>query len=192
MQIVTNAFESLYNPDLVFVALDIETTGFSPSSDRILELGAVKFTTENTLGEFEELIDPELESIPESATEVHGITLDMLRGKPTLGEVLPRFLNFARDCILVAHNANFDLGFLKRGLSHYGLGRDLPHQVVDTLTMTKVAFPNRSSYKLQDLAADLGIDVHAAHRATDDARVCMEVFLRSLRALNPGGQGSFF
>lgn len=106
--------------------------------------------------------------------------------------MLPRFFEFCHNAILVVHNAGFDLSFIKRGMAAYGLGRDLPHRVVDTLSMTKAAFPNRQTYKLQDLARDLNIVVHSAHRAKDDARVCMEVFLKSLREINPGGQGSFF
>ncbi len=192
MEIITQSFESLDNPDLVFVALDIETTGLSPTMDRIVELGALRFTTERTLGEFDELIDPEIEEIPAESIEVHGITRDMLRGKPNLKAVLPRFFEFCQNAILVVHNAGFDLSFIKRGMAAYGLGRDLPHRVVDTLAMTKVAFPNRQTYKLQDLARDLKIVVNSAHRAKDDARVCMEVFLKSLREINPGGQGSFF
>lgn len=191
MELITQAFESLDNPDLVFVALDIETTGFSYYSDRILEIGAVRFTTERTLDFFEQLINPQLDQIPSNATDVHGITLEMVKDKPTLKEVLPRFLEFCQNAILVAHNANFDLNFIKSGLAAHGLGRDLPHRVVDTLVLARVAFPGRESYKLQDLAHDLNITAYEAHRAKDDARVCAEVFLKGLQTLNPGRQGNF-
>jgi DNA polymerase III epsilon subunit family exonuclease len=191
MEMIRNSYQILDNPDLEFVAFDIETTGLSPTADRIIELGAVKFSTGGTIEFFEELINPERE-IPQDAIEVHGITPEMLVGKPTLAEVLPRFFKFSENTILVAHNAEFDVSFILRGMGFYGLGRDLPHRVVDTLPMSKLAFPNRQTYKLQDLAKDLGINTVSAHRAKDDALVCSQLFLKCLRTLNPGGQASFF
>lgn len=191
MTIVRSAYESLDNPDLFFVAFDIETTGLSPTLDRIIELGAVKFQSDRVLGEFEQLIDPEMQLDPQ-VIEVHGITADMLKGKPNLGQVLPQFFSFASGCVLVAHNAEFDVSFLLRGMAAYGLGRDIPHTLVDTLPMAKLAFPGRQTYKLQDLATDLGLSAGQAHRALDDAQTCRQLFLRCLRQLNPAGQGSFF
>ncbi len=188
---ILSTYSWLENPDTVFVAFDIETTGLSPTLDRIIELGAVKFQNGEVVDTFQELISPGI-PLPPQSVEIHGITEDMLVGKPDIRVVLPRFLEFAQGTILLAHNAEFDVNFILRSMASHGLGSDLPHKIVDTLPMSKQAFPERKSYKLQNLARDLEIETGSAHRAKDDARVCQELFLQCLKRLNPGGQASFF
>ena len=183
-------YESLQNPDLVFVAFDLETTGLSPQLDRIVEIGAVKFVDGKETARFGCLVNPEM-AMPPGAAAVNGITDDMLAGKPTIREVLPGFLEFLGTSLLVAHNASFDLGFVRFTMERLGKGR-LSNDFVDTRLMAQKAFPGRSNYKLQSLAVDLGVKAVEAHRAEDDARVCQEVFLACLKQLNPGGQTSFF
>lgn len=183
-------YQSLMNPDRLFVAFDIETTGLSSSYDRIVELGGVKFRDGQVLEVFNELIDPERD-MPAEATKVNGITPQMLAGKPTAAEVLPRFLAWAAGTTLVAHNADFDTGFLNWTLKRQGRPL-LAFDWVDTLRMAKEAVPGRKSYALQELAKDFGIKALDAHRASDDSRVCMEVFQVLLDKLNPGGQAFFF
>ncbi len=183
-------YESLLNPDTVFVALDLETTGLSPQYDRIVEIGAVKFVDGKVVETFSELVNPGI-AMPPGATAVNLITDVMLEGQPQLETVLPRLLSFLDDAVLVAHNAPFDLGFLSAALRKQGKP-PLTHQYVDTQPMGRKAWPGRHNYKLQSLALDLGVKALDAHRAKDDARVCMEVFLAGLRKLNPGGQTSFF
>ncbi|HTH12771.1 MAG TPA: 3'-5' exonuclease, partial [Spirochaetia bacterium] len=116
---------------------------------------------------------------------------EMLAGKPTIREELPKFLEFVRGTVLVAHNAAFDLGFIRSAMSRQGLGL-LANDFVDTRVMAQKAYPGRPNYKLQSLALDLGVKALEAHRAEDDARVCLEVFEACLKKLNPGGQTSFF
>jgi len=183
-------YESLLNPATVFVALDLETTGLSPQYDRIVEIGAVKFVDGRVVSTFSELVNPGI-AMPPGATAINLITDEMLKGKPQLDTVLPRLLEFLEEAVLVAHNAPFDLGFLAAALRKQGKPI-LAHQYVDTQPMSRKAWPGRQNYKLQSLAQELGVKALDAHRAEDDARVCMEVFLAGLRKLNPGGQTSFF
>jgi DNA polymerase-3 subunit epsilon len=183
-------YESLQNPELVFVAFDLETTGLSPQLDRIVEIGAVKFVDGKETERYGLLVNPEM-PMPPGAAAVNGISDDMLAGKPTIRDVLPEFLQFIGGAVLVAHNAGFDLGFVNSAMGRLGLGR-LANDYVDTRVMAQKAFPGRANYKLQSLAADLGVKALEAHRAEDDARVCQEVFEACLKELNPGGQTSFF
>ena len=183
-------YESLQNPDLVFVAFDLETTGLSPQLDRIVEIGAVKFVDGQEVARYGLLVHPEM-TMPPGAVAVNGITDEMLQGKPLIREVLPDFLRFIQGAVLIAHNASFDLGFVRSAMARMGLGL-LPNDFVDTRVMAQKAFPGRANYKLQSLAMDLGVKSLEAHRAVDDARVCQEVFEACLKQLNPGGQTSFF
>ena len=183
-------YESLQNPDLVFVAFDLETTGLSPQLDRIVEIGAVKFVDGKEVAKYGVLVNPEM-AMPPGASAVNGITDVMLEGKATIREILPEFLKFIHGAVLVAHNASFDLGFVRSAMGRQGLGQ-LANDFVDTRVMAQKAFPGRSNYKLQSLAVDLGVKALEAHRAEDDARVCQEVFEACLKQLNPGGQTSFF
>ncbi len=183
-------YESLQNPDTLFVAFDLETTGLSPQYDRIVEIGAVRFRDGKEERRFSALIHPGLK-MPSGATSVNGITDAMLEGKPSLEVVFPEFLEFIANGILIAHNASFDLGFVAAALRKQSRPV-LANDYVDTRPMAMRAWPGRGNYKLQSLAVDLGIRSLEAHRAEDDARVCMEVFLAGLKKLNPGGQTSFF
>jgi DNA polymerase III epsilon subunit family exonuclease len=183
-------YESLQNPQTVFVAFDLETTGLSPQYDRIVEIGAVKFVDGREIVRFNALVNPGM-PMPAGASSVNGIIDAMLAGKPAIEAVLPEFLEFITGSVLVAHNAQFDLGFVSAALRKQGKGV-LPNDFVDTQPMSRRAWPGRQNYKLQSLASDLGVKSIEAHRAEDDARVCMEVFLAGLRKLNPGGQTSFF
>ena len=184
--------------DLDFVAFDLETTGLDKDRDRIVEIGAVRFRVARggaSLGAtsaFERFVDPRMPISPE-ASAVNGITDEMLRGAPGIETVLPEFLGFAEDAVLVAHNAPFDIGFIDTALARLPVSeaaqlelfaeppRARPgrsERVIDTRLFAKEAFPGRIGYHLQRLAAELGIPVLHAHRAHDDARVCMELFLR--------------
>lgn len=183
-------YKNLLNPEQIFVAFDIETTGLSAHIDRIVELGGVKYKDGQIIDQFNELINPEM-PMPIGASQINGITDKMLVGKPLLNQVLPQFLEFIENAILIAHNAKFDLGFIIKSMSRLGLGA-LNNDFVDTMPMSQSAFPGRPNYKLQSLAHDLNIKALEAHRAADDARVCLEVFEKCLNTLNPSKQASFF
>jgi DNA polymerase-3 subunit epsilon len=164
----------------VFTAFDLETTGLDPKRDRIVEIGAVRFNAGGVIDRYETLIDPGF-PMPAEAGRVNGITDAMLAGQPLLCAALPEFLRFAEGAFFVAHNAPFDCGFVNESLLRlyedgYTRAAVLPNRITDTLPLARRLFPGRARYNLQDLAKDLGIKAQAAHRALDDARLCMEVF----------------
>ncbi|MBQ8562185.1 MAG: 3'-5' exonuclease [Spirochaetaceae bacterium] len=169
----------LYQGGAVFTAFDTETTGLNASSDRLLEIGAVKFNKDGVMGIFNQLINP-CRFIPAVVTQVNNITMEMVRDCPTEDQVLPSFIDFISDTILLAHNANFDLKFVNTALSRCGY-QPMQNMTEDTVHLSKAAFPELPYHKLQFLAQQFRINPGNAHRAQDDARVCMEVFFRCLQ-----------
>jgi DNA polymerase-3 subunit epsilon len=172
---------SAFEAGEIFTAFDTETTGLDNRRDRIVEIGAVKFNRQGELERYSSLVNP---GIPMSAGagKVNNITDAMLAGQPFIQEVLPAFLCFAADTIVLAHNAPFDCGFVNSSLSRlYDDGYvDCPvlhNRVADTLIMARRFLPGRSHYNLQGIAAELCIRAESAHRALDDARLCMELFI---------------
>ena len=163
-----------YSEGAVFVAFDLETTGLSPQHNHIVEIGAVKFDRLGPIARFSTLINPGT-PMPREAEEINRISDEMLRGKPRLEEVWPDFLPFIQNAVLMAHNAPFDCAFINEQLKN-----PLPNFILDTLSVSRELFPGLQSYSLQNLAAYLKISAHEAHRAEDDARLCMEIFLRCM------------
>jgi len=162
----------------VFIAFDTETTGLDPASGRIVEIGAVKFDRRGPIARYNILINPEM-AMPEEAGKVNGITDAMLKNQPVIAEVFPDFMDFIGTGILIAHNAPFDVNYVDTELKRAGKPL-LTNKVVDTRIFAKEVFPGLSSYALQDLAVQFGITALEAHRAEDDARVCMELFEKTL------------
>lgn len=164
-----------------FVAFDTETTGLRPISSSLVEIGAIKFRLDGSdVDVFSELIDPE-EPIPAEVQGVHGITDGMVRGKPRVEDLLPRFLDFLgpSDNILLAHNALFDLGFIVLDL--FRARMSLPgHRVFDTVTLARTLIPFLPGYRLQGLCAALEISKGQEHRALSDARLVKGLFLKLL------------
>jgi DNA polymerase-3 subunit epsilon len=162
--------------DATFVVVDLETTGGSPNTCGITEIGAVKTRGGEVLGEFTTLVNPG-QPIPAFITALTGITTAMVASAPTIDEVLPSFLEFLSDAVLVAHNAPFDVGFLKAACRESG--QPWPdNQIVDTvrlarLVITKDEAPN---CKLSTLAALFRARNSPTHRALDDARATVDVF----------------
>ena len=161
-----------------FIAFDTETTGLDPVSGRIVEIGAVKFDRRGIVARYNVLINPET-PMPEEAGKVNGITDEMLKDKPLIAAVFPDFFDFIGTGVLVAHNAPFDINYVNAELKRAGK-TPLTNKVVDTRIFAKEVFPGLSSYALQDLAVQFGITALEAHRAEDDARVCMELFEKIL------------
>ena len=157
-----------------FIAFDTETTGLDPASGRIVEIGAVKFDRCGVIARYNVLINPEM-PMPEEAGKVNGITDAMLKDKPLIAAVFPDFFDFIGTGVLVAHNAPFDINYVNAELKRIGKS-PLANKAVDTRIFAKEVFPGLSSYALQDLAVQFGITALEAHRAEDDARVCMELF----------------
>ena len=173
--------------DLVYTVFDTETTGLDPAGgDEIIQIGAARIVNGKLLrGEcFEQLVDPR-RSIPAASIPIHGITPDRLAGQPVISEVLTVFHAFARDTVLVAHNAAFDMRFLQLKESVSGVVFDQP--VLDTLLLSAVVHANQESHSLEAIAKRLGVAVQGRHTALGDALVTAEVFLKLLALLSDSG-----
>ena len=168
--------KTAYAEGSIFAAFDIETTGLDPRKDRIVEIAAIKFDKRGIIARFSTLINPGI-PMPAEASRVNNITDDMLMGKPALDEVLPDFLKFIKGSIMAAHNAPFDCSFINEKLS-----TRMDNPMADTLVISRELFPGYRSYSLQNLSAALGISAQNAHRAEDDARLCMEILMRCIGA----------
>ncbi|MDZ7857315.1 exonuclease domain-containing protein [Sphaerotilus sp.] len=173
--------------DLAYTVFDTETTGLNPSEgDEILQIGAARVVNGKLLRQesFEQLVDPQ-RSIPAASIPIHGIQPEMVKGQPTIERVLPAFHAFARDTVLVAHNAAFDLRFLQIKESLTGLRFD--HPVLDTLLLSAVVHPHQDSHRLEAIAERFQITVIGRHTALGDAMVTAEVFLRLIPLLADKG-----
>jgi DNA polymerase III epsilon subunit family exonuclease len=168
--------------DSTFVAFDTETTSLFPIMHRLVEIGAVRFRLDGReLATFQSLINSEI-PIPKDVQRVHGITDHMVRGQPTVEQVIPHFIEFlgAPDTILLAHNALFDLGFLAVSLIRLGIAYP-PHSVFDTVDMTRRLSPTWPSHSLEHVAIKLNVANKAEHRALSDARAVKDIFLAMLQ-----------
>ncbi|MBN2875586.1 MAG: 3'-5' exonuclease [Spirochaetales bacterium] len=173
-----------------FVALDFETTGLSPTADRVVEIGAIGFTVvENAegwstveTGTLETLINP-CRPIPPEVCAIHGIDDLAVSNAPSFAEIAGDFLSFIEGTVLVAHNAPFDMGFLKAEMERAGLDNP-PNPAYDTIAIAKTAISGLPSYSLKSLAASFGIAQNAAHRGGDDAKVCKELFVRCINLID--------
>lgn len=168
----------LFMDGATFCAFDTETTGLLAANGHIVEIGAIRFDRNGTLDCYSTLINPGC-PMPPDATRINNITNEMLRDCPSAEQIIPSFLEFSQDTILVAHNAGFDVRYMNIELERAGFSM-LRNKVVDTLNLSKRIFPDLPNHRLQTLAYHLGIKSLHAHRAADDARVCMEVFIKCL------------
>ena len=168
-----------------FIAFDLETTGFLPGVDQIIEIGAVKFINGRIDSVFSTLVDPE-RPIPPGATKVNGITYDMVSGKPKILELLEPFSEFCGDRVIVAHNANFDAQFLSADIKKFE--SPAPNGIIlDTLGMARKVLPGLPNYKLGTLVKHLGIPETSYHRAEEDAGYCGKLFVHILNKVSTGG-----
>ncbi|MFW0787417.1 DEDD exonuclease domain-containing protein [Gordonia sp. CPCC 206044] len=176
--------------DTTLVVVDLETTGGSPTEDRITEIGAVKIRGGEILGEFATLVDPGC-PIPPQIVTLTGITELMVSDAPRIGEVLHSFVEFARGSILVAHNARFDMGFLRQNAMRLGI--DWPFTTsLCTVTMARriLSRDEAPSVRLSALADLFDVSTRPTHRALDDARATVEVFHRLLERVGNQGVGT--
>ena len=162
-----------------FVAFDTETTGLMPASNRIIEIGSVKFNKSGIISKYNTLINP-LTHIPSTITEITGIDDQMVDGKPDIKHVLPEFLDFVGDSIVIGHNIQFDLRFLKAECERNGFPV-MKNTAIDTLRFSRWAFPEAEKFNQAIMAERLGISVKEAHRAYDDAFVCGNIFLSLIK-----------
>ena len=164
-----------------FVVFDLETTGFSPVNNRIIEIGAVKLEGGKVTDRFSTFVNPK-EPIPYRITKLTGISDDMVSAAPVIGEILPRFLAFCEGSALVAHNASFDVGFIRENARREGMDTDFTW--VDTVNLARVLLPSLSRFKLDTVAKALGVSLENHHRAVDDAECTAHIFEKMIRMLH--------
>lgn len=155
------------------VVFDFETTGLSAQRDEIIEIGGLRYRDGEMKDEFSFLIKPTI-PIPDKIAKITGITPDMVKDKPTMAEVLPDFLGFIEGAILVAHNAEFDMGFFRRALEKNGFQIDWP--CFCTLKMSRQLIADLPSYNLDTLASHYNLTNEARHRSVGDCKVTGAVF----------------
>lgn len=173
--------------ELAYTVFDTETTGLNPSQgDEIIQIGAARIVNNKLLRQesFEQLVDPK-RAIPAVTIPIHGIQPEMVRGQPTIDQVLPAFHAFAQDTVLVAHNAAFDMRFLQLKQEQVGLAFD--HPVLDTLLLSALVHPNQDSHRLEALAERFNVTIVGRHTALGDAMVTAEVFLKLIPLLAEKG-----
>ena len=163
-----------------FVVFDIETTGFSPVNNRIIEIGAVKVSDGKVVDRFSAFVNPKV-PIPFEIEKLTGIRDDMVAGAPLIEEVLPRFLSFCDNCVMVAHNANFDMSFIMENARRQGLPAEYTY--VDTVGIARVLLPHQSKHTLDAVAKTLNISLENHHRAVDDAECTAWIFVKFIQML---------
>ncbi|NLA14834.1 MAG: PolC-type DNA polymerase III [Tissierellia bacterium] len=170
------------NLDSVFVVFDIETTGLNPKNDNIIEIGAVKISNRKVIDSFSTFVHID-KKLPGKIIELTSITDDMLQGQPEIDEALPAFLDFAKECVLVAHNAKFDLGFIKENTKVLSIENYNP-PVLDTLELSKALIKDVKNHRLNTLTKKLGINLINHHRAVDDANATGQLLIILLNKLS--------
>ena len=161
--------------DEEFVVFDIETTGLNSHTNEIIEIGAVKIKAGRIVDRYSQLINPG-RPIPYHITEITSITDEQVANEPKIDKVIGKFVDFVGDAVLVAHNAPFDMGFIKRDIKKY-LNIDYQCSVIDTLQMARDLFPDLKKYGLGDLNKTLGLALEKHHRAVDDSQATANMFI---------------
>lgn len=161
------AIETLVS-DQTMIIFDFETTGLDTLRDRIIEIGAIKFMDGKRVADFSTLVKPDI-PLPEVASKITGITSEMLEGQPSIEQVLPDFLQFIDHSFLVAHNAEFDMAFLRSACQR--LGYQIEYPCFCTLKMARQLLPDLESKNLDTLAKHYGLTFAARHRSIGDCEV---------------------
>ena len=170
--------------DADFVVFDIETTGFSPVKNRIIEIGAVKVSGGQIKDHFSSFVNPDV-PIPFEIEKLTGINDTMVIGAPTIETVLPDFLAFCADAVLVAHNANFDMSFIIENAKRQGIKRQYTY--VDTVGIARILLPNQAKHTLDAVAKSMNVSLENHHRAVDDAEATAEIFVKFILKLKEAG-----
>lgn len=163
-----------------YVVFDLETTGLRADKCKIIEIGAVKIQNETIVDTFSTLINPK-ESISYKIETLTGINNSMVKGAPLIEEMLPKFLDFVGDAVLVAHNANFDVTFINNKAKEQGIKTNFT--VADTLTLSRMLIPDMKKFKLDAVAKKLGVILENHHRAVDDSMCTAKIFLKLIDKL---------
>ena len=167
--------------DTDFVVFDVETTGLSPKyGDRIVEIAALKVCNQKIVDRFETLLDPQ-RMMPFGAFQVHGISDEILKGAPSAEKILPDFLEFIGDTVLVGHNIKFDMRFLNNELMLCGFPMLKKQWTIDTIKMARRIIPELGRYSLGVVAQFLEVDDSMQHRAMSDVVMTYKIFLELIR-----------
>ena len=158
-----------------YIVFDIETTGLSQKKNKIIEIGAVKVKDGEEIDRFSEFINPE-EPIPYSIEQLTSITDEMVMHAPTVDVILPKFLEFCGDDIVVAHNAAFDTGFIKKNARDLGMKFD--NTIMDTMTLSHMLLPELGKFTLDRVCKALNVKNEHHHRAVDDANATAKIFVK--------------
>lgn len=172
------------NLEDTYVVFDLETTGFSPINNRIIEIGAVKVSGGKITERFSTFVNPQV-PIPFKIEELTGIKDDMVLSAPAIEEVLPEFLEFCRGGVMVAHNAGFDMSFISKNCERQNLPCE--YTVIDTVALARVLLPQLNRFKLDTVAKALKISLENHHRAVDDAACTAEIFVKFAAMLKEQG-----
>ncbi len=167
-----------------FVVFDIETTGFSPVHNSIIEIGAVKIVDGQIADRYSAFVNPDV-PIPFEIEKLTGINDDMVMGAPMIDVILPQFFDFCQDAVLVAHNANFDMSFIMENARRLGLQKEFTY--VDTVGIARILLPHQARHTLDAVAKTLGISLENHHRAVDDAEATAEIFVKFIPMLKEDG-----
>ena len=172
--------------DLDFVVVDLEATGAKMPPNRVIELGAYRIRQGCIVDKFLTLVNPEI-PIPRFVIALTGITNEMVKSAPVFAEVAPKWLNFASDAVLIAHNAPFDTTFLNHEISRVYPGHRMINSDLCTVKLSRRAFPGLTNYRLDTIADHFSIPILHRHRAGSDALATAEVFLNLLPRLDEQG-----
>jgi len=163
-----------------FVVFDVETTGLYSDNDVIIEIGAVKIENNEIVDSFSSFVNPK-RNIPNEIQKLTGISNGMVATAPSEGDVIPKFIEFAKGSVLVAHNANFDMGFLNKAANRCKIDIDFPY--LDTIQIAKRLTPEKRVFKLDKLCKDFNIVLRSHHRAKDDAEATGYLLLELFKLL---------
>lgn len=173
--------------DADYVVFDLETTGFSPETNRIIEIGAVKVLNGKIVDKFSTFVNPQV-PIPFRIEQLTSINDSMVIDAPVIADILPEFMKFCEGCVMVAHNADFDMSFIKKNCQRL----DIPCKptIVDTVALARVLLPNLNRFKLDTVAKALGVSLENHHRAVDDAGCTAEIFVKFIEMLRERGMST--
>ena len=173
--------------DADYVVFDLETTGFSPETNLIIEIGAVKVQNGKIVDKFSTFVNPQV-PIPFRIEQLTSINDSMVIDAPVIADILPEFMKFCEGCVMVAHNADFDMSFIKKNCQRL----DIPCKptIVDTVALARVLLPNLNRFKLDTVAKALGVSLENHHRAVDDAGCTAEIFVKFIEMLRERGMST--
>lgn len=164
--------------DTTFVVFDLETFGLNSHKNEIIEIGAIKLKGTRIVDTFSSFVNPN-KIIPKRISELTHITQDMVDNAPTIEDVLPKFLEFTKDAVMVVHNSAFDMGFIRRDAQKY-MGIDYKPPIIDTLQMARDLYPDLKGYNLDRLNKTFKLSLENHHRAIDDAQSTAKLFIMFL------------